>query len=59
VPLNHQENTHFFYGKGNENHELGTCLFVNKRILSAVKRVILRGPWCHIIVLNVHVSTED
>jgi hypothetical protein len=36
---------------------------VHKRIISAVKRVefvsdrmsyiILRGPWCHIIVLNV------
>jgi hypothetical protein len=40
-----------------------------KRIISAVKRVefvgdrmsyiILRCRWCHIIVLNVHVSTED
>jgi hypothetical protein len=27
----------FFYGKGNENHEFGTCLFVHKRIISAVK----------------------
>jgi hypothetical protein len=40
-----------------------------KRIISAVKRVefvsdrlpyiILRSCWCHIIVLNVHASTED
>jgi hypothetical protein len=41
---------------------------VHKRIILAVKRVmfvsdrmsyiILRGRWCHIIVLNVHAPTE-
>jgi exonuclease III len=41
---------------------------VRKRIVSAVKRVefvsdrmtyiILRGRWCHVIVLNVHAPTE-
>jgi hypothetical protein len=28
----------FFYGQGDENHELGTAFFIHKRI-SAVKRV--------------------
>jgi hypothetical protein len=50
----------FFYGKGKENHELGTGSFVLKGYTSAVKRaefvsdrmlhIILRGRWCHIIV---------
>jgi hypothetical protein len=42
---------------------------VHKRIISAVKRVefvgdrrsyiILRGRWCHIIVLNDHYPTDN
>jgi hypothetical protein len=42
---------------------------VHKRIISAVKSIefmsdrlsyiILRGHWCHIIVLNIHAPTED
>jgi exonuclease III len=39
---------------------------VHKRLISAVERVefvsdsiMLRGRWCHIIVLNVHAPTED
>jgi exonuclease III len=59
----------FFYGKGNENYELGTRFFVHKGIISAGKivefisdrmsYVILRGRWWDIIVLNIHAPTED
>jgi exonuclease III len=59
----------FFYGKGQENYQLGTGFFVHQRTVSAIKRVefvsarmshiVLRGRWCHIIVLNAHAPREE
>jgi exonuclease III len=59
----------FFYGKGQENHQLRAGLFVHQRIVSAIKRVefvsdrmsyiVLRGRWCNIVVLNAHAPTEE
>ena len=59
----------FFYGKGNENHQFGTGLFVHHRIVSAFNRIkfasdrmsyiVLRGHWCNIIVMNVHAPSVE
>ena len=59
----------FFYGIGNENHQLGPEFLVHRRIVSTVKReeyatdrssyIVLRGRWYNIIVLNVHASSEE
>jgi hypothetical protein len=59
----------FFCRKGNENHQLGTGIFVHQRRVSAVKTaelvidrmsyIMLRCHWCYIIVLNAHAPTEE
>jgi hypothetical protein len=59
----------FFYGKGSENHQLGTGFFVPHRIVTAVQKVefvsnrvsyiVLRDCWCNIIVLNVRAPSEE
>ena len=56
-------NYNFFYGEGNENHQLGTGFFVHHRITEFVSDrisyIVLRGCWCNIIVLNVHAPSEE
>jgi hypothetical protein len=68
VGLRQQENTHFYMERGRRTM-IGYRFFVHKRIISAVMRVefasdrisyiVLKGRRFHIIVLNVHASTED
>jgi len=59
----------FFYRKVNEDHQLGTGFFVQRRIEPTVGRVefvsdrlsyiVLRGHWRNITVVNVHAPSEE
>ena len=59
----------FFYGKGNDNHQLGIGSVVHCRRVLAVKRVefvsdrlsyiVVRGRWHNIIVVNVRTPSEE
>jgi hypothetical protein len=49
------DNYTFFYGNGNDNHELGTGLSVHNRIISAIKMTESVSNR----MLYVHVPTED
>jgi hypothetical protein len=48
----------FLYGKGNENHGLGTGFNRVEFVSDRISYIILRGRWCHIIVQNVHAQTR-
>jgi hypothetical protein len=49
------EGEYTFYGKVNQNHELGTGV---ELVSDKMSYIILRGRWCHIIVLNIHATTK-
>jgi len=54
------EDYNFFYGKGNENHQLGTTTVMREEFVSErMSYIAPRGRWCNNIVLNVHAPSEE
>jgi exonuclease III len=63
------EDNIFFLWKRKQNHKLRRGIFVQHKILTAVKRVgsicdrmshiVLRGRWCNIIVCYVHAQIKE
>jgi hypothetical protein len=45
----------FFYGKGNEDDQLGTGFFIHKKIISAVRRVEIISM--HPVTVQIKVKT--
>jgi hypothetical protein len=72
VALNQQENTRFSMESGMRMMSWVQIFFFCTRewyqqlrvtkvelVNNRMSYVILRGRWCHIVILNVHVPTED
>jgi hypothetical protein len=64
----HAEDYTFFYGAGNEDHQLGTdFLYIRKSYQQSEEQnlivigchIILRSGWCNIIILNAHTPSKD
>jgi len=59
----------FFYGKTNDNHQLGTGNFVHHRLETAFKKVeivvdripytIMRRNWCNVIFFHLNGTSDE
>ena len=51
-----------FYGRGNENHQLGTVFLYTtytKFVSDRMSCTVLRGRWCNIFVLIAHTPSQE